>query len=157
MITLAPPAASDGPHIRSSIDRRMSSSLAPAMAVIVVDGERPAPPRGCQDTAMALDPLLDFTDQVVLVTGGSRGLGYQMVRAFAERGADVVVASRKLDNCEKVADEVRALGRRALPHSVHAAHWDSIDQLIEDVYAELGRVDILVNNAGMSPAMRSHE
>src|SRR3954471_8609831 len=134
MITLAPPAASDGPHIRSSIDRRMSSSLAPAMAVIVVDGERPAPPRGCQDTAMALDPLLDFTDQVVLVTGGSRGLGYQMVKAFAERGADVVIASRKLDACEAVADEVRALGRRALAVAVHAAKWDQLDALVDTVY-----------------------
>jgi NAD(P)-dependent dehydrogenase (short-subunit alcohol dehydrogenase family) len=105
----------------------------------------------------ALDPYFDLTDKVALVTGGSRGLGYQMVRAFAERGADVVIASRKLDNCEKVADEVRALGRRAWAHSVHAAKWEVIDQLIADVYAEPGRVDILVNNAGMSPPMPSHE
>ena len=60
------------------------------------------------------DPCFDFTGKVALVTGGSRGLGYQMVRAFAERGADVIIASRKLDNCEAVAEEVRALGRRAL-------------------------------------------
>ena len=60
------------------------------------------------------DPYFDLTGQVALVTGGSRGLGYQMVRAFAERGADVIIASRKLDNCEAVAEEVRALGRRAL-------------------------------------------
>ena len=103
------------------------------------------------------DPLFDLTDKVALVTGGSRGLGYQMVRAFAERGADVVIASRKLENCEKVADEVRGLGRRALAHAVHAAKWDAIDELIADVYAELGRIDILVNNAGMSPPMPSHE
>ena len=106
---------------------------------------------------MDIDPLFDFTGKIALVTGGSRGLGYQMVRAFAERGADVVIASRKLENCESVAEQVRALGRRALAHQVHAAHWDSIDTLIEDVYRELGRVDILVNNAGMSPPMPSHE
>lgn len=102
------------------------------------------------------DPLFDFTDKVVLVTGGSRGLGYQMVKAFAERGADCVIASRKVENCEKVADEVRALGRRALAAQVHAAKWDSIDALIETVYDEFGRIDILVNNAGMGPAAPSH-
>jgi NAD(P)-dependent dehydrogenase (short-subunit alcohol dehydrogenase family) len=80
-----------------------------------------------------------------------------MVRAFAERGADVVIASRKLDNCEAVAAEIRGLGRRALPVSVHAAKWDSIDRLLETAYAEFGVIDILVNNAGMSPPMPSHE
>jgi len=104
-----------------------------------------------------LDPLFDFTGKVALVTGGSRGLGQQMVRAFAERGADCIVASRKLDNCERVAEEVRALGRRALAAEVHAARWDSIDALIDVVYAEFGRVDILVNNAGMGPRAASHE
>jgi len=106
---------------------------------------------------MALDPYFDFTGKIALVTGGSRGLGRQMVLAFAERGADAVIASRKLDNCEAVAEEVRALGRQALPVSVHAAKWDSIDQLIETTYAHFGRIDILVNNAGMSPPMPSHE
>ena len=104
-----------------------------------------------------MDPLFDFTGQVVLVTGGSRGIGYEMVKAFAERGADVIIASRKLDNCEAVADEVRALGRRALAISAHVGRWDQCDMLIEQAYAEFGRVDILVNNAGMSPAMPSHE
>ena len=104
-----------------------------------------------------MDPLFDFTGKIALITGGSRGLGYQMVKALAERGADVIIASRKLDSCEAVADEVRALGRRALAVSVHAAKWDSIDQLIETAYVEFGRVDICINNAGMSPAMASDE
>ena len=104
-----------------------------------------------------LDPLFDLTGKVALVTGGSRGLGYQMVKAFAERGADVIIASRKLDACEAVANEVRALGRRALAVAVHAAKWDSIDALIDTAYAQFGRVDILVNNAGMSPRVPSHE
>ncbi len=104
-----------------------------------------------------LDPYFDFTGKIALVTGGSRGLGYEMVKAFAERGADCIIASRKIDNCEKVAEEDRALGRRAMAIAVHAAKWDSIDAMIEKVYAEWGRIDILVNNAGMSPAMPSHE
>ena len=104
-----------------------------------------------------LDPYFDLTGKIALVTGGSRGLGYQMVKAFAERGADCIIASRKLDNCETVAEEVRALGRRAMAIQLHAAKWPSIDAMIERVYAEWGRIDILVNNAGMSPAVPSHE
>ncbi|MBS0477553.1 MAG: SDR family NAD(P)-dependent oxidoreductase, partial [Proteobacteria bacterium] len=106
---------------------------------------------------MAPDPLFDFTGKVALVTGGSRGLGYQMVRAFAERGADVIISSRKLEACEEVAAEVRALGRRALAVACHAGRWDEIDRLIEVSYAEFGRIDILVNNAGMGPRLPSHE
>src|SRR5262245_60355063 len=106
---------------------------------------------------MTVDSLFDLTGKVALVTGGSRGLGYEMVRAFAQHGADVIVASRKIDNCNAVADEMRALGRRALAVQVHAAKWDSIDHLLEVVYGEFGRVDIAVNNAGMGPRMPSHE
>ena len=106
---------------------------------------------------MSIDPYFDLTGQTALITGGSRGLGYQMARAFAERGADIIIASRKLDNCEAVAAEIRAIGRRALPVQVHAAKWDSLDHLIEVSYAEFGRIDMLVNNAGMSPAMPSHD
>ncbi|MBN8501915.1 MAG: SDR family oxidoreductase [Sphingomonadales bacterium] len=106
---------------------------------------------------MTPDPLFDYTGRVVLVTGGSRGLGYRMVKAFAERGADVIIASRKLENCEKVAAEVRALGRRALAVGMHAGRWGDCDALVERAWDEFGRVDVLVNNAGMSPACPSHE
>ncbi|MFM6932685.1 MAG: SDR family NAD(P)-dependent oxidoreductase [Novosphingobium sp.] len=104
-----------------------------------------------------MDPLFDFTGKVALVTGGSRGLGYQMVKAFAERGADVIIASRKLENCEAVAEECRALGVKALAISAHVGKWPDCDRLIEKAYAAFGRVDILVNNAGMSPRAPSHE
>jgi NAD(P)-dependent dehydrogenase (short-subunit alcohol dehydrogenase family) len=106
---------------------------------------------------MAPDPLFDLTGKIALITGGSRGLGYQMVKAFAERGADIIIASRKLENCATVANEVRALGRRALAISAHVGKWDECDRLIEASYAEFGRVDILVNNAGMSPACPSYD
>ena len=101
--------------------------------------------------------LFDLSGKVALVTGGSRGLGLQMVRAFAEHGADVIVVSRKLEACEAAAEEVRGLGRRALAISAHVGRWDEIDKLIEAAYAEFGRIDILVNNAGMSPRQPSHE
>lgn len=106
---------------------------------------------------MSVDPLFDFSGQVALVTGGSRGLGKEMVLALAERGADIIIASRKLDACEAVADEVRAMGRKALSVATHVARWDECDALVERCYAEFGRVDILVNNAGMSPACPSDQ
>jgi len=100
----------------------------------------------------------DFSGKVVLVTGGSRGLGYEMVKAFAASGADVVIASRKLDACEAVADEVRALGRQALPVGCHVGQWDALPALVDAAYDTFGKVDVLVNNAGIAPtAPRSSE
>ncbi len=97
------------------------------------------------------DSLFDLSGKVAIVTGGSRGLGREMALAFAEHGADVVIASRKLDNCEAVAREVEALGRQALPVAYHAGRWAGADELADAAYGRFGRVDILVNNAGMSP------
>jgi NAD(P)-dependent dehydrogenase (short-subunit alcohol dehydrogenase family) len=94
--------------------------------------------------------LFDLTGKVALVTGGSRGMGREMALAFAQHGADVIVASRKLDACETVAAEVRALGRRALPVAANVGRWAECDALVDAAYKEFGRVDILVNNAGMS-------
>ena len=93
----------------------------------------------------------DLSGKVALVTGGSRGLGREMVLAFARAGADVVITSRKLDNCREVAAEVEAIGRKALPYACHVGHWDEIDPLADAAYEAFGKVDILVNNAGMSP------
>jgi NAD(P)-dependent dehydrogenase (short-subunit alcohol dehydrogenase family) len=93
----------------------------------------------------------DLSGKVALVTGGSRGLGREMVLAFARAGADVVVTSRKLDNCREVAAEVEALGRKALPYACHVGHWNEIGPLVDAAYEAFGKVDILVNNAGMSP------
>ena len=95
--------------------------------------------------------MFDLTDRVAAVTGGSRGLGREMVLAFAEHGADVVIASRKLDACERLAREVEEIGRRALPIAYHAGTWADSDRLYETVYEHFGRCDVLVNNAGMSP------
>ncbi|MFF0818745.1 SDR family NAD(P)-dependent oxidoreductase [Rhodococcus sp. NPDC003318] len=89
--------------------------------------------------------------KVALVTGGSRGLGREMVLAFAEAGADVVITSRKADACEEVAREVESLGRKALAVGCHVGKWDEIDALVEKAYEVFGKVDVLVNNAGMSP------
>jgi NAD(P)-dependent dehydrogenase (short-subunit alcohol dehydrogenase family) len=102
------------------------------------------------------DPLFDFTGKIALVTGGSRGLGRAMVLALAERGADVIIASRSLQNCEAVADECRAFDVRALAVATHCGRWHECDALLKAAYAEFGRIDILINNAGMSPPAPSH-
>ena len=99
----------------------------------------------------------DLTGKVALVTGGSRGLGREMALAFADAGADVIVSSRKLGNCEEVATLVRQMGRRAMAIAAHAGKWPELDRLVAEAYAEFPRVDILVNNAGMSPSMPSPE
>lgn len=106
---------------------------------------------------MTPDPLFDFTGKIALVTGGSRGLGREIALAIAARGADCIISSRKIEACEAVASEIRALGRKAMAHAAHCGRWDEIDGLIEAAYAGFGRVDILINNAGMGPACPSHE
>ena len=100
---------------------------------------------------MTTRDLFDLTGRTAIITGGSRGLGQQMALAFADHGANVVVASRKLENCEAVAEQVRGRGVRAKAIAYHAASWDDADRLAAESIAEFGHIDILVNNAGMSP------
>ncbi len=106
--------------------------------------------------------MSDPTDQfrldgkVALVTGGSRGLGKEMVLAFARCGADVVIASRKQEACSQLAKEVEnETGRRALAIGAHVGKWNECDALAQRALDHFGRVDILVNNAGMSPLYSS--
>ena len=98
----------------------------------------------------------NMEDKVCVVTGGSRGLGRAMVTAFAEHGADVVIASRKGDACDALAAEITATsGREALGVSFHAGRWDDAERLADAVHERFGRCDVLVNNAGMSPVYAS--
>jgi len=98
-----------------------------------------------------MDKRFDLSGRVALVTGGSRGLGRAISLGLARAGADVIVSSRKLEACEIVAQDIEALGRRALAVPAHVAKWEDLDRLVDAAYTEFGRVDILINNAGMSP------
>ena len=94
---------------------------------------------------------LDMTGKVILITGGSRGLGKSMALGFARHGANVAIVSRKIDSCIETAKEVEAHGVKAFPYAAHAGDWASLDSMVDAVYAEFGKVDVLINNAGMSP------
>lgn len=94
----------------------------------------------------------DLSGKVAVITGGTRGLGLAMARAFAEAGAKLVVSSRKTDACEAVAASIRKeTGADCIGVACHVGDWDACDALVAAAYAEYGQVDILVNNAGMSP------
>jgi len=88
--------------------------------------------------------------KVALVTGASRGIGKATSIEFARAGADVVVTSRKLPDLELVADEIKALGKRAMAVAAHVGRMEQIDALVKQVEEEFGKIDILVNNAGTS-------
>ncbi len=93
-----------------------------------------------------------LTGKIALVTGGGQGLGYAMALGFAEAGADLVIASRKIAKCQEAAGAITSLtGRRVLPVACNVGSWSEVDALVETVYEQLGRIDVLVNNAGMSP------
>ncbi len=95
--------------------------------------------------------------KVALITGGSRGIGRATALGFAEAGADIIVASRKLPDLENVAEEIRRSGRKALPVAAHLGRMEDINSLVAKVNSEFGRIDILVNNAGTAPAMSPAE
>ena len=99
---------------------------------------------------------MELEGKVALVTGGSRGMGEAMIHAFAAAGADVVIASRKLENCMTLAEEIRnQYGHKALPVACNVSSWEQCDDLIDSAYSEFGKVDVLVNNAGLSPVYPS--
>ena len=94
--------------------------------------------------------MSQLANQIAVVTGAGRGIGRAIALKFAAEGADVVCVSRTAENSEKVAQEVRALGRRAWAHAIDVAQPAAVATAAENILAEAGRVDILVNNAGVT-------
>ena len=94
--------------------------------------------------------MTSLANQVAVVTGAGRGIGRAIALKFATAGADVVCVSRTVENSEKVAAEVRALGRKAWAFAVDVADAKAVAEAGVKILAEAGRVDILVNNAGVT-------
>lgn len=92
---------------------------------------------------------MNLVGQVAIVTGAGRGIGRAIVLRLAQDGADAVIADVDLEAAEGVAQEVRALGRKALALKVDVSKKADVQAMVERVIAEFGRVDILVNNAGI--------
>ena len=95
-------------------------------------------------------PDFSLQDKVALITGGSRGIGKAIALGFAEAGANVVICARKLPDLEATAEEIRALGKKALPVQTNITIKDEIDNLVAKAQEEFGTIDILVNNAAMN-------
>jgi 3-oxoacyl-[acyl-carrier protein] reductase len=91
-----------------------------------------------------------LANQIAVVTGAGRGIGRAIALKFAAEGADVVVVSRTQENSEKVAAEIRALGRKAWALAVDVADSNAVNAAGEKILADCGKVDILVNNAGVT-------
>jgi 3-oxoacyl-[acyl-carrier protein] reductase len=94
--------------------------------------------------------MSQLANQIAIITGAGRGIGRGIALKFAAEGADIVCVSRTAENSEKIAEEVRGLGRRAWAYAVDVADAASVNAASEKILAETGRVDILVNNAGVT-------
>ena len=94
--------------------------------------------------------MSQLANQVAVVTGAGRGIGRAIALKFANEGADVVVVSRTVENSEKVAAEIRALGRKAWALAVDVSDGAAVTAAADKIIADCGKVDILVNNAGVT-------
>lgn len=97
--------------------------------------------------------LFDLTGKVALLTGASKGMGKAMAQALAEHGAKVMISSRKLDQCQVVADEINAKcgEKRAFAFACNAGYKDQLQALVDATRQQLGPIDVLVGNAGVNP------
>lgn len=102
---------------------------------------------------------ISIKGKVALVTGGGRGIGKAIAQRFAEAGADVVIASRKLENLQAAANELAGLPGRVLPIACHVGRLDQLENLVRETEAQLGPIDILVNNSatniGQGPSLNA--
>jgi 7-alpha-hydroxysteroid dehydrogenase len=99
----------------------------------------------------AMLSMFSLEGRVAVVTGGGRGIGKAIALGFAEAGTEVVVAARTATEIEKSAEEIRAIGRKAVPIVADVMASDQVTSMVNRSLEEFGRIDILVNNAGGGP------
>jgi gluconate 5-dehydrogenase len=97
---------------------------------------------------MRVQELFDLRDRVAIVTGGGKGIGFKMAEGLAEAGADIVLCSRKVENCQQAAAEISKLGVKALARKCDVKSAGDVQRVVDDTVKEFGRVDVLVNNSG---------
>lgn len=95
--------------------------------------------------------LFDLDGKIALVTGASRGIGEAIARLLAQQGAHVIVSSRKVDDCQQVADSIIAAGGKASAMACHIGEMEQIIGTVEAIRQQFGKLDILVNNAATNP------
>ena len=93
---------------------------------------------------------VELKDQVAIVTGGGTGIGLGIATEMARAGANIVVASRKMEHLEKAVAQVKSLGRQCLAVPADVRKPEDVDNLVQKTMGEFGRIDVLVNNAGAS-------
>ncbi len=101
--------------------------------------------------------IFDVKDKVVVVTGGSRGIGKSIALGFGEAGARVVVAARRVDLLQEVAEEIRSYGSDALAVECDLSRDPDLFNLVSKTVDQFGRLDILVNNAAISPYVKKSQ
>ncbi|MCB1809072.1 MAG: SDR family NAD(P)-dependent oxidoreductase, partial [Candidatus Competibacteraceae bacterium] len=94
--------------------------------------------------------VFDLSGQIALVTGASSGLGQHFALILAQAGADVVLAARRVEPCQQIAEQIQALGRRAIAVSMDVTQVASVDHAVQAAHTELGPITILCNNAGIA-------
>ena len=94
--------------------------------------------------------MKQLENQIGVITGAGRGIGRSIALKFAAEGAEIVCVSRSAENSERVADEIRALGRKAWAHPVDVSDSAAVAAAAEKILTDCGKVDILVNNAGVT-------
>ncbi|BCJ85444.1 SDR family oxidoreductase [Effusibacillus dendaii] len=98
----------------------------------------------------SIQQLFDLSGKTAIVTGGGRGLGEQIAVGLAEAGADVVVCSRKKENCDEVAGKIKAIGRQSLSFGCDVTNPEDADRVVKETLNAFGKIDILINNSGIS-------
>jgi NAD(P)-dependent dehydrogenase (short-subunit alcohol dehydrogenase family) len=101
--------------------------------------------------ARTMTPWIHVNGKVALVTGGSRGIGESIAKALGQSGAQIAIASRKIDGVKEAAERLRAEGVTVEPFACHTGKTDQVDALVQAVVARFGKIDVVVNNAATNP------
>jgi len=99
---------------------------------------------------MKIQDSFDLQGQVAIVTGGGRGIGVKMAEGLAEAGANIVLCSRKIENCQQTVADISKIGVKALAKKCDVRSAADIQKVVDDTVKEFGKIDILVNNSGVS-------